>query len=87
MAIYQGKPTRPVPEEVVVDIEEHLLDTARHLIDLTVPEADRIRRFARVTRVHILSLLRTTGNGKYSRWYRESHYIHRPVCHSFTHYG
>ena len=57
-------------------MEAHLLDTARHLVDLNADPADCRTRFARVTRVHILSLLRTTGNGRFSKWYRESHYIH-----------
>lgn len=76
ISMYQGKPTRMVPSGVVSDVEKQLYQTAKHLVNEDVPEDNRLERYARVTRVHILSLLRGSGGGKYSKWYRESHYIH-----------
>lgn len=78
IAGFQGKPSRPVPPEVIQDIQDQLHETVRHLIDLTVDPSDRLRRYRAVTRVHILTLMRSIGNNRYSRWYRESHYIHYP---------
>jgi len=79
ISIYQGKPTRMVPSSVVLDVEKQLYQTARHLVNEEVSEDNRLERYARVTRVHILSLLRGSGGGKYSKWYRESHYIHHVI--------
>lgn len=71
MATYQGRATRPVPANVLDEIRDQMEASARHLINGEASEP--IQRYARVTRVHMLSLLRTMGS---SRWYRESHYIH-----------
>lgn len=75
---YQGKPSRPVPQEIIQEIQDQLHETARHLVDFNTDPSDRLQRYKAVTRVHILSLMRGIGNGRYSRWYRESHYIHHP---------
>lgn len=77
LAGFQGKPGRAVPPEVIQDIQDQLHETAKHLIDMTADPSDRLQRYRAVTRVHILTLMRSIGNGRYSRWYRESHYIHR----------
>lgn len=75
--VTQGKPNRSVPLDVIDNIRKQLEDSARHLIDMSTE--DRIKRYARVTRVHVMSLLRNHKCGTYSRWYRESHYIHHVI--------
>lgn len=74
MEMYQGRPTRPVPPTVISEIRDQIEASARHLI--STDATDPLERYARVTRVHVLSLLRTMGN---NRWYRESHYIHATI--------
>jgi hypothetical protein len=71
METYQGRATHPVPSHVVDEVRDQIEASARHLI--VTDATDPITRYARVTRVHVLSILRGMGN---SRWYRESHHIH-----------
>lgn len=79
IASYQGRPTRPVPDAVVEEVRQQIESSAQYLVDATVPLEDPRRRYAGITRVHILSLLRGSGNGRYSRWYRDSHYLHHVI--------
>ena len=69
MASYQGRAIRPVPETVVDEIRGHI-EGAQHLIHQDETEA--IKRYAQVTRVHVLCILRSNGSNRYNRWYRES---------------
>lgn len=73
MAQYQGKATRVVPAEVVEDVRSHM-ENLRHLLDVNATDART--RYARVTRVHVLCILRASGNGRYSRWYKEANFLH-----------
>jgi hypothetical protein len=79
MAAYQGKCTRPVPDAVVEDVRQQIEASAHHLIDHKAQADDPVRRYAAVTRVHMLCILRGTGGGRYSRWYRDSHYLHHVI--------
>ena len=74
LASYQGRATRPVPSAVVDSVRGHIECSAFHLID--ADHVDPLLRYARVTRVHVMCILRNTGGGKYSKWYRESHHLH-----------
>lgn len=76
MAQYQGKATRMVPTEVTADVRAHL-ENLRHLID--VEAEDPRLRYANVTRVHVLCILRASGNGRYSRWYKEAFFLHAAI--------
>ena len=74
LASYQGRTTRPVPSAVVDSVRNHIESSAYHLINSA--HTSPLERYARVTRVHVMCILRNTGGGKYSKWYRESHYFH-----------
>ena len=61
-----------MPQTVLDDIRQQL-ESARHLIDDSA--TDPLQRFAKVTRVHVLCILRNAGsNSRYSRWYRDAHH-------------
>jgi hypothetical protein len=74
LASYQGRTTRPVPSAVVDSVRNHIESSAYHLINSA--HTSPLERYARVTRVHVMCILRNTGGGKYSKWYLESHYLH-----------
>jgi hypothetical protein len=76
LASYQGRATRSVPTTIVESVRKHIETIAFHLVDTSYSEADPVGRYARVTRVHVMCILRGTDNSKYSKWYRESHYLH-----------
>lgn len=78
MSAFQGRPSRPVPDAVIDDIRQQI-EGARHLIQMD--ESEPLKRYARVTRVHVLCILRSNGSNRYSRWYRESHHIHQRITH------
>ena len=90
MAAYMGRATRTVPEEVIEDIRQQI-ESARHLV--AAHETDTLRRYAAVTRVHVLCILRSNGSTRYSRWYRESRpgkwgtHTVRTALHSSPHYA
>ena len=65
-----------MPSTVVDSVRDHIETTASHLID---PHTEPLLRYQRVTRVHVMCILRGTSNGKYSKWYRESHYLHHVI--------
>ena len=77
LASYQGRSTRTVPASVTESVRRHLETTAAHLIDFDT--VCPVQRYSRVTRVHVMCVLRSTGGGKYSKWYRESHYFHHVI--------
>ena len=75
LSAYQGRAIHEVPREVLDDVRDQLETSVRHLIN--VAATDPRERYASVTRVHVLTLMRSPGSGpRFSRWYRESHAIH-----------
>ena len=79
LAAYQGLPSRPVPPDVVDEVRCQLEASAQHLIDQGAGAEDPARRYVRVTRVHMLGLLRMAAGGRYSRWSRDSHHLHAVI--------
>ena len=79
LASYQGRPTRTVPQSIVESVCQHIEASAAHLIEDA--QTDPSLRYARITRVHVMCILRSSGSGKYSKWYRESHYFHHVITH------
>jgi hypothetical protein len=79
IASYQGRASRVIPDTVVDEIRQQIESSAQHLLDTAAPPDDPVRRYAGVTRVHVLSLIRSNGGGRYSRWYRDSHYFHHVI--------
>ena len=75
---HQGRASRTVPESVIEDVRQQI-EGFQHLVK--AGEEDPLRRYGAITRVHVLSLMRTSGSGKFTRWYRESHHIHLRVTH------
>ena len=76
LASYQGRATRSVPCSIIESVRQHIETIASHLVDTSYDEGDPVERYARVTRVHVMCILRGTGSSKYSKWYREIHYLH-----------
>ena len=77
MAAYQGRASRPVLDDVVEDVRQQIEATARHLINDAHPPDEPEKRYAAITRVHVLCVLRgAAAAGRFNRWYRESHYLH-----------
>ena len=70
LASYQGRPLRIVPPQVVESVRQLIETTASHLIDQVCTLDNALKRYARITRVHVMCILRSTGGGKYSKWYR-----------------
>lgn len=77
---YMGRPLQPIPPSVIADIREQLESSARHLLNVNATEP--LERYANVTRVHIISLMRGPGCGsRFSKWHRDSHAIHAAITH------
>ena len=68
-----------MPDTVVHDVRRQIEASAQHLIDVSAGPEEPEPRYAAVTRVHVLCILRGTAGGRYSRWYRDSHYLHHVI--------
>ena len=62
--------TRHVPSHVVESVRQHIERVAHHLINAAYDGKHSRQRYARVTRVHVMCILRSATGSKYSRWYR-----------------
>ena len=71
LASYWGRPSRIVPPQVVGSVRQLIETTASHLIDQICTLDNALQRYARITLVHVMCILCSTGSGKYSKWYRD----------------
>ena len=74
---------------MVESVRQLIETTASHLIDQVCTLDNVLQRYARITRVHVMCILRSTGSGKYSKWYRDQDifaaYFLTPDSHYFHH--
>lgn len=76
---------RPVPASVVEDLRLRVEAVAPHLVDTAAPPNDPLRRYARVTRVHIHGILRAAAAagdaeaGRLGRYARDGNQLHQLV--------
>ena len=75
----QGRATRNVPLTVIDSVRKHIETTASHLVDSIHGLDEPLMRYARITRVHVMCILRSTPGGIFSRWYRDSHFFHHVI--------